>query len=151
MSNVKTRRARADDLAAVEALVTAAYTPWVKVIRVVPGPMRDDYSQTIADGVMHLVDDESGMVAMLVLRPLKSSMLLENVAVHPRAQGRGIGRSLIAEAERATRAAGLERVILYTHARMASNIALYKRAGFVVVEERHEQGLDRIYMEKTLG
>lgn len=151
MSNVPLRPAVPEDLPAIDALVQAAYGGWVEVIGAVPGPMRDDYGPAIADGVVQVAEDADGICAMLILRPRADALLLENVAVAPRAQGQGLGRHLIAEAERMARAEGLARVILYTHARMASNIALYARAGFVVLEERHEHGLDRVYMEKHLG
>lgn len=150
MTNVKTRPAIARDLSQIEALVQAAYGPWVDRIGATPGPMLDDYGAVIADGVMQVVEDADGIVAMLVLRPKDEFLLLENVAVHPRAQGHGLGRGLIEVAEAAARDHGVTCVILYTHARMASNIALYERAGFEVVEERHEHGLDRVYMKKVL-
>lgn len=151
MSNVLIRPATAADLPQITALVQAAYTPWVAVIGATPGPMQDAYGPAIAEGVVQVMEDAQGLVAMLILRPLDDAMLLENVAVLPRAQGMGLGQSLLSLAERATREAGLGRIVLYTHARMASNLALYERAGFVRVEERRERGLDRVYMEKTLS
>ena len=151
MSSPTLRPALKNDLPAVEALVVAAYGPWVEVIGAIPGPMQDDYGPAIAEGVVQVIDDAEGVAAMLILRANEDSMLLENVAVHPRAQGKGLGRVLIGAAEEATRAQGLPRIILYTHARMASNIALFERFGFEKVEERHERGLHRVYMEKHLG
>ena len=151
MTAPQLRPATPDDVPSIDALVAAAYGPWVAVIGAVPGPMRDDYRDAVADGVIQVIDGALGIAAMLILRPQRGAMLLENVAVHPDAQGQGLGKLLIGAAERATRALGFDRIILYTHAKMASNIALYERAGFAVVEERHEQGLDRIYMEKRLA
>lgn len=151
MTNETLRRATLDDVDAVEALVQAAYGPWVEVIGAVPGPMQDDYAPAIDEGVVQVMDDAEGVVALLILRPREDSLLLENIAVAPRAQGTGLGRRLMAEADRVARAQGLPRIILYTHAKMAANIAIYERAGFVQVEERHERGLHRVYMEKSLS
>ncbi len=151
MSAPAIRRAKTGDLPEIEALVDAAYRPWIAVIGTTPGPMLDDYAVAISDGVVDVVDDAQGLAAMLILRDRDDALLLENVAVHPRAQGRGLGRILMLRADEVARARGFARVILYTHARMTSNIALYERAGFLTVETRHERGLERVYMEKRLG
>jgi ribosomal protein S18 acetylase RimI-like enzyme len=57
---------------------------------------------------------------------------------------------MLAAAEAEARAAGLWRLRLYTHALMASNIGLYRRAGFTETARITEKGFDRVYMEKTL-
>ena len=53
-------------------------------------------------------------------------MLLDNVAVSPRAQGRGFGMQLIAFAERCARDAGFSALRLYTQDIMTENLALYR-------------------------
>jgi GNAT superfamily N-acetyltransferase len=78
-------------------------------------------------------------------------MLLDNVAVERAAQGRGHGRRLMAWAEDRAREQGLPKMRLYTHEKMASNIARYTRAGYRETERVTERGLNRVYMEKPLG
>ena len=86
---------------------------------------------------------------MLVLIPQADAMLLDNIAVARSAQGRGHGKRLMAWAEDQARAAGLPRMRLYTHEKMAANIALYARAGYVEIARVTERGLNRVYMEKS--
>jgi ribosomal protein S18 acetylase RimI-like enzyme len=144
------RRATERDLAAIFDLVEAAYTPWIAVIGRRPGPMDDDYATRIAAGEAMVVEDGGAILALLVTERHADHLLLDNLAVAPAAQGRGLGRLLVAEAERQARAAGLARIRLYTHALMASNIGLYERAGFAMVARVSEKGFDRIYMERPV-
>jgi len=44
------RAAVSGDLAAIQALVRAAYRPWIDVIGAIPGPMLDDYAGAIEAG-----------------------------------------------------------------------------------------------------
>ncbi|MEJ6392868.1 GNAT family N-acetyltransferase [Gymnodinialimonas sp. 2305UL16-5] len=145
------RRASAADLPAILALVEAAYRPWVAKIGVEPGPLFDDYAGAIATDQITLVEGALGVEAILVLVPQSDAMLLDNVAVLPAAQGRGHGGRLIKLAENRARDAGFDRLRLYTHAHMTSNIALYRKLGFAQTRRVTERGLDRIYMEKPLG
>ena len=86
------RIATADDQPAVEAIVEAAYTHYVERIGQQPGPMLDDYGAQIAAGRVHVMDCDGEPKGLLVLIPEADAMLLDNVAVHPSAQGRGLGR-----------------------------------------------------------
>lgn len=145
------RRATPGDLAAIAAVVAAAYTPWIAVIGRRPGPMDDDYVARIAAGQASIVAEGGNVIALLVTERHADHLLLDNLAVLPAAQGRGLGRRLLAEAEREAGAVGLPRIRLYTHALMASNIALYERAGFVTVARVSEKGFDRVYMERAVA
>ena len=87
---------------------------------------------------------------LLVLIPEADAMLLDNVAVHPSAQGRGLGRQMMMFAEQAARDAGYKAIRLYTNAMMTENIALYARVGYVETHRGVEKGLHRVYMTKKL-
>ena len=75
---------------------------------------------------------------------------MDNVAVHPAYQGRGLGRQLVALAEEEARRVGLTTVTLYTNERMTENLELYKRLGYMETERKTEQGYQRVYMRKEL-
>ncbi|KAI1328017.1 acyl-CoA N-acyltransferase [Xylariaceae sp. FL0255] len=146
------RLAGLDDLAAIEHVVKEAYSPWVNVIGREPGPMLDDYSAHIRAERVSIVETAGGNVqAILVLIPEPDSMLLDNVAVSPSAQGTGLGRRLITYAESRAREAGYNSIKLYTHEKMESNISCYSRIGYVETHRAEEKGLRRVYMMKTLG
>jgi N-acetylglutamate synthase-like GNAT family acetyltransferase len=144
------RLARTADVAAVSVLVKDAYSIYLARNGKVPGPMRDDYAALIADQRVHVLEDAGKIVGLVVLIPEARTMLLDNVAVHPRAQGRGFGVRLIAFAEQRARAAGLPALRLYTQDIMTENLALYSRLGFVETHRAEEIGLNRVYMTKTL-
>ncbi len=145
------RLAVAADLPRVRAIVIAAYAPYVARIGRKPGPMDDDYAALIAAGQVHLLDTAGTIEGVLVLIPEADAMLLDNVAVAPDAQGRGLGRILISHAEQVARAAGYRALRLYTHERMTENIALYGRLGFVETHRAEEKGFRRVYMTKPLA
>jgi ribosomal protein S18 acetylase RimI-like enzyme len=144
------RLAGPGDLAAVEALVEAAYARYIPRIGRRPGPMLDDYAALIAGRRVHVLCDEGGTAGILVLIPEEHAMLVDNVAVRPDAQGRGYGRALMDFAEREARARGLRTIRLYTNEAMTENIALYERLGFVETHRADENGFRRVYMTKLL-
>ena len=91
------RRARPENCAAVERLVRDAYGIYIARIRKPPGPMLDDYAALIADGRISVLEDADGVIAaLIVLLPKPDHLLLDNIAVRPGRQGRGLGRQLIA-------------------------------------------------------
>ena len=143
------RQAAATDLGQIRAIVEAAYAPWIPILGQAPGPMGDDYAALIAGGFVHLPEGDP-LPGLIVLIPQEDALLLDNIAVSPAAQGQGIGRQLMRFAEDQARAGGLDRLRLYTHQRMTTNIALYARAGFEETHRLEEKGFARVYMEKRL-
>jgi len=77
-------------------------------------------------------------------------LLLENVAVHPARQGRGIGRALLDHAETRARELGLSRVRLYTHETMTENLALYRARGYRETARAVEDVYRRVHLAKPL-
>jgi GNAT superfamily N-acetyltransferase len=146
------RRAQPTDRAAVEQIVRDAYSMYIERIGKPPGPMLDDYAALIADGTVSVLEDGDGtIVAIIVLLPKPYHLLLDNIAVRPDAQGRGLGRQLIAFAEAEARRLGHAELRLYTHQKMTENIALYARLGFVETGRGQEAGYDRVFMTKRLA
>jgi len=145
------RLATAADRASVEALVEAAYAHYVERIGTIPGPMRDDYAAYIAADYVELLFDGAELVGLLVLIPKPSTLLLDNVAIAPSAQGRGFGRLLMRHAEARARELGYDSVTLYTQERMHENLAIYRRYGYVETHRAEELGLKRVYLRKTLA
>lgn len=126
----------------------AAYTPWVEVIGMRPLPMEADYAALIAAGHVHVTDELDGLI---VLVPEDGVLLVENVAVRPDRHGRGIGRGLMAHAEREARRLGLPDLRLYTNVKMTSNIALYESLGYVETGRTGIEGRSAVLMRKRLS
>lgn len=140
------------DLSAVRQVVHDAYAPYVDRLERKPGPMLDNYALRISQGQVQVLDSEvdGGVCGILVLLPQVDAMLLDNVAVTPAVQGKGFGKTLMSVAEDAARAAGYDRIRLYTNEAMTENIDLYTRLGFRETHRTTEKGLNRVYMEKRV-
>lgn len=145
------RPATSIDLDAVRQIVREAYTHYIARIGREPGPMLDDYGALISEGRISVIEHDGVVQGLLVLIPQADAMLLDNVAVSPRAQGRGLGRLLLAYAEQAAIAAGYRFIRLYTNEAMTENVALYSHIGYSETHRVEEKGLKRVYMLKPLA
>lgn len=143
------RPAVAGDAKAVAALIDAAYGHYVARIGKKPGPMLDDYPARIAAGEVWVCGEP--IEGVLVLEDAEGALLLDNIAVSPAVQGKGVGRALMAFAEAEALARGYRAIRLYTHVMMVENIAIYSRVGYSDVGRVEEKGFSRVYMEKGLG
>ncbi|MBB4302043.1 GNAT superfamily N-acetyltransferase [Rhodobium orientis] len=144
------RLAIPEDVPAIEAIVEAAYAPYVPRMGKKPGPMLDDYAARVAEGVVQVATRDGTVEGVLVLLPGEDHLLLDNVAVAPSAQGSGLGRFLVAAAERAAADRGHKTLRLYTHETMTENIAMYLRLGYAETHRVTEKGFERVYLEKRV-
>jgi len=123
----------------------------VPLIGLRPGPMDADYEAIVREGRAWVAEADGAVAGVLVLEVLDDHALIENVAVDPRCQGRGVGRALLAFAEERTAQLGLSELRLYTHVKMTANQAIYARLGYREDERRAEQGFARVFMSKRVG
>lgn len=168
------RPAVAADVEHIRVLVDAAYSHYIARLGKEPGPMLENYGALVAQGKVTVCttgqpvaaaaavvtgrgeeeeqDHDREILGLLVLVPqtAEGAMLLDNVAVAPRAQGQGVGKLLMSFAEHRARQEGLSTVKLYTHVLMTENIGLYGRLGYRETGRVSEKGFDRVYMEKRL-
>jgi ribosomal protein S18 acetylase RimI-like enzyme len=145
------RPAQRDDVSAIRSLVERAYSPWVPVIGMRPGPMEWDYAELVAGGDVY-VWTAPDLIGLLVLRVTDDgALMVENVAVDPAAQGQGLGRALLAFAEEQAVERGIDELRLYTHERMTSNIDLYSRLGWTEYDRVTEHGFARVFMRKHIS
>jgi ribosomal protein S18 acetylase RimI-like enzyme len=144
------RPATEADAAAVTGLVDAAYRHYVARIGMLPGPMTEDYRQVIAGRAVTVAAAGEELAGVVVLGQTDEGFVVENVAVHPAHQGRGLGRRLLGFAEREAGRAGYDSVYLYTHERMTENLALYAKLGYVEYDRRPGPGFLLVYLRKRL-
>ena len=145
------RRAGAGDADAVRALTRAAYAKWVPVVGREPRPMGADYARAVCDHRIDLLYLDGVLVALIETVDEADCLLIENVAVAPDHQGRGLGRHLLAHAETIAAAAGHGRIRLYTNQLMATNLSLYARLGYGVDGEEAFPGAVAVHMSKAVG
>ncbi len=144
------RPARADEAAAVQALVQRAYAEWVAVVGRRPAPMDDDYAHHIAAREVFVVEAGGTIAALAVLIDAPDHLLLDNVAVDPDRHRSGLGRRMIVFAEEEARRRGHAELRLFTHERMQRNIQLYERFGFVETHRATVAGYHRVFMTKLV-
>ena len=135
----------------VRDLVRMAYSKYVERIGKVPAPMLGDYAALIRAGEVWVAVEDGEMLGALVMRPAEDHLFLDNVAVAPGHQRRGLGRELLAFAEERAEREGLPEVRLYTNEKMHENLAVYARLGFEETERKIEGGYRRVFMRKRLS
>lgn len=150
MGTLELRRAGAADAATVRAVTRAAYAKWVPLIGREPKPMQADYDRAVREHRVDLAWLNGEAVGLIETIDRPDHLLIENVAVAPSFQGRGLGRHLMTHAEQVAAEQGHTEIWLYTNARFEANVALYQRLGYRI--DRREEGPlgVTVYMSKTL-
>ncbi len=151
MNNWRLRRAEPTDASALASCVDAAYRHYIPRIGKPPGPMLADYAEEIARHQVWVAEAEQQIIGGLVLMAETDYLLLDNIAVHPDHQGRGVGRALLELAEAEALSQGYRELRLYTHETMTENIALYTRTGWVETHRGYQAGYARVFMRKQLS
>jgi ribosomal protein S18 acetylase RimI-like enzyme len=85
-----------------------------------------------------------------VLDAADGELLVENVAVRPARQRRGLGRRLMAFAEFRARSLGLRTLRLSANEKMSANIGLYQSLGYRETERAAVDGRHIVWMTKEL-
>jgi ribosomal protein S18 acetylase RimI-like enzyme len=140
MSNVELRQAVATDAPAIRELTRAAYAKWVPVIGREPKPMTADYAEALRRHRFDLLYEEGKLAALIETIPQVDHLLIENVAVSPPLQGRGLGRKLMVQAEKVAASLGFNETRLYTNKLFVENIQLYTKLGYKVDKEEEFKG-----------
>jgi ribosomal-protein-alanine N-acetyltransferase len=122
----QTRPANGADLAAVAVIEAQSFVdPWPA----------DAFSPYLGDCFL-IAEAHGKIVGYLVARAVGDEAEILDVAVAPAAQGRGIGRALLADALQALRRLGARRAYLEVRASNAAAQRLYRSLGFLWVGRR---------------
>ena len=151
VSSLEFRPAEPADAAAIKAVVREAYAKWVPVIGREPLPMRADYDKAVREHRFELAIENGRIVGLIETIAHDDHIWIENVAVTPHAQGRGVGRKLLDSVERAALEAGCRELRLLTNGAFEANVSLYKRHGYTVDREEPFMNGTTVYMSKRLS
>src|SRR5262249_9181775 len=113
--------------AAIRDLTWQAYAKWGPIIGREPVPMTTDYADAVQNHRIDLVHVDGALAALLETVQKSDHLLVESVAVRPAFQGRGLGRKLMAHAERIGASLGYGEIRLYTNRLFVENVQLYLR------------------------
>jgi ribosomal protein S18 acetylase RimI-like enzyme len=145
------RSATPADVPALTELVRAAYGHYVERLGGPPRPLTDDYAEVVRTRNVTVAEAEGEIAGLIVLAVDEEGFLIDNVAVAPAHQGRGVGRALLEHAEAAALGAGFDSIYLYTHELMTENLALYARVGYVEYARREHGDAHLVFMRKDLA
>ena len=145
---LRLRRATDDDARAITDLVAAAYEHYRPLIGRTPLPMLTDYTVTVREHEVWVLEADGFLAGVLDVEPKPDHLWLDNVAVHPSAQRRGLGRRLLAQAEAIARQRGLAEIRLLTNERYVENIGMYLRHGYIETHRAPYLGTDLVHFSK---
>jgi len=145
------RGARAEEAGRIGEIARAAYEKYVPRIGRAPAPMTADFAAEIAAGRVVVIEADGKVAGYMIAWPEAVGYFIDNIAVDPAWQGRGLGRRLMEHGEHEARRNALAAVRLYTNAAMTENLALYGRLGFVETHRAIEQGFSRVFMRRALA
>lgn len=143
------RRAHAADAGAVRRLVHAAYAHYEPLLGRTPLPMLTDYDAAILDHEVWVLEAPDGQViGVLELIERPGHLWIDNVAVDPDWQGRGLARGLLAFADDVARRRAIPELGLLTNERYTANIAMYERYGYRETHREPHLGTDLVHFRK---
>jgi GNAT superfamily N-acetyltransferase len=150
MLQVNLRAATPDDVPGVTACVCEAYVSYIERIGKRPGPMLEDFDQTLRDAQVYVAVLQGRVVGVVVFKTTEEGFYLDNVAVRPSVKGSGVGRMLLEFGEAEALRQGYNSIYLATHELMHENRALYSRIGYVEYDRRVVNGYPRVFFRKQL-
>ena len=131
MSRIEIKQATREDAADIQDVLIAAYARWQERLDDLPD-VTGGVSEDIEADRTWVALDAGRVVGCLMGGMDDGRWHLANVAVHPEASGRGVGRRLIEHAEGLARASGASEMMLATHKDLPENITLYEHLGWVI-------------------
>jgi ribosomal protein S18 acetylase RimI-like enzyme len=150
VDEIHIRAATAADVPAIVDIVDRAYRHYIARIGKPPGPMLDDYAARVSEDAVWVLQEGSAIAGILVLLSTPEYLLLDNIAIAPDRQGRGLGRRLLTFTESEALRRGYREIRLYTHQTMIENQRLYALIGYEETGRGSEAGYDRVFMRKPL-
>ena len=112
--------------------------------------MGADYAAAVKNHHIELLLLNDELVGLIEMIHATDHILIENVAVAPDWQGKGLGHRLMARAEQVARESRTDELRLYTNQRFAENVRLYLKLGYVIDSEEAIAGSIRVNMSKRL-
>ena len=147
------RLAMTTDVPAIKLIARKSFERYVPLIGKPPAPMNANFSGHILKDTVFIAQSEKKQGSVLgyaIVLQRDGEWLLDNIAVSPEAQGRGVGSALIAACETFLQKRGVQRYHLYTNEAMEQNLTWYPEIGFVEMARRLEDGFSRIYFTKEM-
>ena len=147
------RLAMTTDVPAIKLIARKSFERYVPLIGKPPAPMNANFSGHILKDTVFIAQSEKKQGSVLgyaIVLQRDGEWLLDNIAVSPEAQGRGVGSALIAACKTFLQKRGVQRYHLNTDEAMEQNLTRNPEIGFVEMARRLEDGFSRIYFIKEM-
>ena len=148
------RLAMTTDVPAIKLIARKSFERYVPLIGKLPAPMNAYFSGHVLKGTVFIAQSEKkrgSVPGYVIVLQRDGEWLLDNIAVSPDTQGRGVGSALIAACETFLQKRGVQRYHVYTNEAMDQNLTWYPEIGFGELARRLEDGFSRIYFPKRNG
>jgi len=99
-----------------------------------------DFAARLRDETCFIVEADGKLIGGIFCRPDGDALYVGRLAVHPDWRRRGIANALMDAAQAEARRLGAKRVTLGCRIALTSNLALFRRHGFVIVRESCHPG-----------
>jgi CP family cyanate transporter-like MFS transporter len=138
------------DAEAIRELVAAAYGGYAPLLGRTPMPMLTDYAAAVRQHDVWVLESDRAVIGVIELVAHDDHLWIDNVAILPAWQRRGLGRRLLAHAESEARRRQVPELRLLTNERYVDNIAMYLRYGYRETGRRPHLGTDLVHFVKPL-
>jgi GNAT superfamily N-acetyltransferase len=145
------RRAGLDDVSAIRRVTCEAYQKWCEILGRKPKPMTADYEYAVRHHLIDLALLQGNVVGLVEMIISDDSLLIENLAVLPSHQGRGLGKLLVRRAEDTALGLGVTRITLYTNKLFQSNLQFYQRLCYCYDREEAFRGGHVVHLSKSVA
>tara|TARA_B100001093_G_scaffold517538_1_gene599368 strand:+ start:785 stop:1297 length:513 start_codon:yes stop_codon:yes gene_type:complete len=147
------RLAMTTGVPAIKMIARKSFERYVPLIGKLPAPMNAYFSGHVLKGTVFIAQSEKKQGSVLgyaIVIQRDGEWLLDNIAVSPEAEGRGVGSALIAAYKTFLQKRGVQRYHLHTSEAMEQNLTWYPEIGFVETPPRLEDGFSRIWFIKEM-
>ena len=99
-----------------------------------------DFAERLRQETCFVVEQEGRLIASVFCAPDGDALYIGRLAVHPDWRRRGVANALVEAAKAEARRIGATRMTLGCRIVLTSNLALFRRHGFVIVRETCHAG-----------
>ncbi len=149
-NDIEMRLAVREDAEAIHTLTREAFAKWVPFIGREPLPMSANYDEALKKNRFDLLFLEGKLVALIETIARDDHLLIENIAVSPSCQGKGLGRKLLDHAEWLAASLGHSEIRLYTNKLFTETLTFYGRLDYQVEREEDFMGGVTVHLHKII-
>lgn len=133
-------------------VIDAAYQHYIAILGRKPRPMLDDHTGRVAAAETVVALEQDRIVGVITRHDSDEPDALHifSIAIDPAAQGSGLLRRLLADAEAEARRRGRSRLTLFTNVAMTRNRAIYAHLGFRERYETEASGYRIVFMDRPV-